>query len=66
VAFISCRSRLTKVLANTARGQMGRKGGGCRVRLSNVDTGELVGFKDELICCFILVADMVRVAFGSM
>ena len=54
------------MLANTARGQTGSKGGGCQVRLSNVDTGELVGFKDKLTCSFILVADMVRVAFGHM
>ena len=34
--------------------------------LSNVDTGELAGFKDELICHFILAADIVEVASGSL
>ena len=29
------------------------------MRLLNVDTRELVGFKDKLICHFILVADML-------
>ena len=29
------------------------------MRLSNVDTGELAGFKNKLICCFKLAADMV-------
>ena len=37
VAFISCRGRLTKVLAGAARGEMGSKGGGGRVKLSDVD-----------------------------
>ena len=43
-AFIICRSRLTKVLAGTARGETGSKGGGGQVRLSDVNTWELVGF----------------------
>jgi hypothetical protein len=32
VAFISCRHRLTKMLAGAARGEMGSKGVGGRVR----------------------------------
>ena len=47
------------MLAGAARGETGSKGGEGRVRLSDVDTWELVGFQ-ELICRFILVADMVR------
>ena len=35
------------------------KGGGDQVRLSNVDTGNSAGFKDKLICCFILVVDKI-------
>jgi hypothetical protein len=61
--FISYRCRLTKVLADAARVEKGSKGGGGRVRLSNVDTGELSGFKDELICRFILAVDMDGPAF---
>jgi hypothetical protein len=38
VASISCRNRLTKVLAGAARWEKGSKGGGNRLRLSNVDT----------------------------
>ena len=30
------------------------------MRLLNVHTGELMGFKDELICHFILAVEMVR------
>ena len=44
VAFISCRGRLTTVLAGATRGEMGSKSGGGRVRLSDVDTWELAGF----------------------
>ena len=44
VAFISCRGRLTKMLAGAARAETGSKGGGGRVRLSDVDTWELAGF----------------------
>ena len=45
VAFISCRGRLTKVLAGAVRGEKGNKSGGGQVRLSNVDTGRLTGLK---------------------
>ena len=60
VAFISCRGRLTKVLAGAARRGTGSKGGGGRVRISYVDTRELAGFQNKLICHFILAADMVE------
>ena len=30
------------------------------MRLSDVNTGELAGFQNELMCCFILAADMVE------
>ena len=60
MAFISCRGRLTKVLAGAARGETGSKGGGGQVRLSDVGTLELAGFQNELICRLILVVDMVR------
>jgi hypothetical protein len=43
VAFISSRRRLTK--AGVAWVEKGSKGGGDRVRLLNVDTGRLTGFK---------------------
>jgi hypothetical protein len=59
VVFISCRSILTKVLTGATRGETGSKGEGVRVRLSDVDTKELTGFQKELICFFILMADMV-------
>ena len=36
----------------------GSKGGGGRVRLSDVDTRELVGFQNQLICCFMLAVDV--------
>ena len=39
---------------------MGSKGGGGQVRLSDVDTRELAGFQNELICCFILVGGGVQ------
>ena len=42
------------MLAGAARGEMGSKGGGGRVRLLNVDTKEFEGFQNELICHFIL------------
>jgi hypothetical protein len=48
VAFISYRCRLIKVLGGATRGGKGSKGEGGRVRLLNVDTGELAGFKDKL------------------
>ena len=60
VAFISCRGRLTKVLADAARGEKGSKGGVGQVRLSNVDTRRLMEFQYKLIYCFKLAADMVR------
>ena len=47
------------MLAGAARGEMGSKGGGGRVRLSNDDTRKLAGFQNELVCCFVLAADMV-------
>ena len=56
VAFINCRGRLTKVLATTD--EMVSKVEGGRVRLSYVDTWELAGLQNELICRFILVVDM--------
>ena len=59
MALISCRGRLTKVLAGTTRGERGSKGGGGRVRLLDVDTRELTGFQKELVCRFILAVDMV-------
>ena len=43
VTFVSCRGRLTKVLAGAARGEMGNKGVEARVRILDVDTLELVG-----------------------
>ena len=63
MVFISCRSRLNKLLAGAARGEMGSNGGGGRVRLLDVDTWELAGFQNELICHFILAVDM---ASGSL
>ena len=48
------------MLAGATRGKTASKGGGGRVRLLDVDTRELTGFQNELICCFILAVDMVR------
>ena len=48
MAFIICRGRLTSVLAGAARGGMGSKGGGGRMKLSDVDIQELAGFQNEL------------------
>ena len=45
VAFISCRCRLTKVLAGATMGETGNKDGGSHVRLPDVDTGRLSGLK---------------------
>ena len=59
VAFMSCRHRLTKVLAGAGRWEKGSKGGGGRMRLSNIDTERLSRLKYKLICHFKLVADMV-------
>ena len=47
------------MLADAARGKNGSKGGGGQVRLLNVDTGRLAGFKYKLICRFKLTAEMV-------
>ena len=47
------------MLAGVARGETGSEGGGGPVRLSDVDTWELAGFKNKLIRCFMLVADVV-------
>ena len=40
-------------------GKTGSKGGGGPVRLSEVDTWELAGFQNPLICRFMLAEDMV-------
>ena len=48
------------MLAGAAREETGSKGGGGPVRLSDVDTWELVGFQNQLICGFILAADVVE------
>ena len=66
MAFVSCRSILTKVLAGATREKMGSKGGGGRVRLLDVDTWELAGFQNQLICCFILRQMRSGVASGSL
>ena len=42
---------------------MGSKGEGDPVRLSDVDTRELAGFQNELICRFMLAADVVGGGF---
>ena len=47
------------MLTGAARGETGNKGGGGLVRLSDVDTWELAGFKNQLICRFMLVVDVV-------
>ena len=59
MAFISCRSRLIKVLAGAAREEKGSKYRVGRVRLPHVDMGRLSGLKYKLICCFKLEAYMV-------
>ena len=64
MAFISCRRRLTKVLAGGAIGKKGSMGGGGRVRLPDIDSRRLSGLKYLLICRFKLAADMVGVASG--
>ena len=58
LAFISCRSRLTVMLACTARGMKGCGGEGCPVRLLDVDTGRLLGLKYKLVCRFEFAADI--------
>ena len=35
------------------------------MRLSDVDTRVLLGFQNELICCFILAADVVGSGIGE-
>ena len=57
VAFISCRSRLYKVSAGSARGQTGSKVGGGQMRLLDVDTRRLSGLKYKLTCHFKLAVD---------
>ena len=47
------------MLAGAARQGTGSEGGGGPVRLSDVDTWELAGFQNKLICRFMLAADMV-------
>ena len=64
VTLISYRHRLVKL--QVLLGGKGTKGGGGRVRLSNVDTGRLTGFKYKLICCFKLVTDMVGVTSRNL
>ena len=54
------------MLGGAARGQTGSKGRGGQVRLTDVDTWELVGFQNKLICHFILAVNMVGVASGSL
>ena len=44
------------MLAGAAGGKMESKGGGGPVRLSDVDTWELAGFQNDLICSFMLAA----------
>ena len=65
-AFISCRRRLTKVLAGDTRREKGSKGGGGRVRLSDVDTWRLSGLKHKLKYHLKLASDMVGVASRSL
>ena len=48
------------MLAGATREETGSKSGGGPVMLSDVDTWELVGFQNELICHFILAADLVE------
>ena len=55
---------MTKVLAGAARWEAGSKDVGGLVRLSDFHTRELAGFKNELICGFILTADMVAGGIG--
>ena len=57
VAFFCCRFRLKMLL------EIKRK---VTVRLPDVKTGKLSGFKYELICHFKLAADIVGVASGGL
>ena len=54
------------MLAGATRGETGNKVGGGPVRLSDVDTRELAGFQNKLICCFMLSADMVGGGFRKL
>ena len=54
------------MLAGAAGGGTGSKGGGAPVRLLDVDTWELAGFQNELICHFKLAADMVGGGFRKL
>ena len=54
------------MLAGAARGETRSKGGGGLVRLSDVDTWELSGFQNQLICRFMLAATWSRVVSGSL
>ena len=54
------------MLAGAAKGETGSKGGGGPVRLSDVDTWELAGFQNELICHFMLGEDVLGVVSGSL
>ena len=47
------------MLAGAARGETGIKGRGGPVRLSDIDTWELVEFQNELIGRFVLAADVI-------
>ena len=55
--FISCRSRLTKVITSTARGKREVRME-VAVRLLDVDTGRLSELKYQLICNFKLAGDI--------
>ena len=48
------------MLAGASRREKGGKGEGGRVRLLDVDTGQLSGLKYKLICHLKLAPDMVR------
>ena len=60
VAFINCRGRLTIMLAAAARGKKRSGIGENQVRLLDIDTRRLLGFKDELVCHSELAADIGR------
>ena len=47
-------------------GETRSKGGEGRVRLSDVDTWEMAGFENQLICHFMLVVDVIMVASVSL
>ena len=47
------------MLAGILAGKWEVRVGGGRVRLSNVDTGELVGLKNEMVCHFELATDVL-------